>query len=92
MQNQTETRIESKARRGSETYVTELEEAEFAEIGNRAVGGLDGDDELDKGHLLGAHQIHGGQLVEELVHFSDQTGKKVLRRFGSERLWLTSQI
>lgn len=33
------------------------------------MSGLEGDDELHEGHLLGAHQIHGGQVVEEL-HFS----------------------
>lgn len=53
----------------TQTYVSELEEAEFAEIGNGAVSRLDGDDELDEGHLLGAHQIHRGQVVQELLHF-----------------------
>lgn len=60
------------------TYITELEEAEFAEVRDGSVRGLGGNDELDKGHLLGAHQIHGGQVLYELLHgskFSRETNR-----------------
>ena len=34
-----------------------------------AVRGLGGDDELDEGHRLGAHQIHWRQVSKEPIHF-----------------------
>lgn len=69
---------ESDLSQKEKTYITELEEAEFAEVSDGSVRGLGGDDELDKGHLLGAHQIHGGQVLYELLHgskFSRETNR-----------------
>lgn len=60
-----------------ETYVTELDETELAEIRNGAVSRLDRDDELHKRHLLRAHQIHFRQIVD-VVHFPS-TGTTKLR-------------
>lgn len=53
---------------GEGEYIAKLEMAELAEISNGVVSGLDGDDELHEGHLLGAHQIHGRQVVY-VLHF-----------------------
>lgn len=50
------------------TYVSELKEAELSEVGDGAVSWLDGNNQLDIRHLLGAHQIHGRHIVYEL-HF-----------------------
>lgn len=71
---------ESDLSQKEKTYITELEEAEFAEVRDGSVRGLGGDDELDKGHLLGAHQIHGGQVLYELLHsskFSRETNRNL---------------
>ena len=46
----------------------ELKEAKFIEVRDGSVSGLDGDDELDEGHLLKAHQIHGWQVFYEPLH------------------------
>ena len=46
----------------------ELKEAEFAKVIDGSVSRLDGDDELDEGHLLGVHQIHGWQVFFEPLH------------------------
>nr|GMD67164.1 hypothetical protein Iba_chr12cCG21990 [Ipomoea batatas] len=53
---------------GEGKYIAKLEMAELAEISNGVVSGLDGDDELHEGHLLGAHQIHRRQVVY-VLHF-----------------------
>lgn len=42
-------------KKGKETYVFELEEAEVAEVGDGKVCGLDGDDDLDELHRLRPH-------------------------------------
>lgn len=42
-----------------------MEQSELPEVCNRLVGGLDGHDELNEDHLLGAKVIHGRQLVED---------------------------
>ena len=50
-------------------YVSELEKAEFAKVGDGSVSGLGGDYELNEGHLLRTHQIHGRQIVD-VLHFA----------------------
>ena len=61
----------AKNRDGSkkETYVSELQEPKFAEIRDGTVSRFDRNDELDESHLLRSHQIHGRQVVDEVVHF-----------------------
>lgn len=67
-------------------YIFELENAELAEAGDRPVGGLDGDYELDEAHLLGSQVIHGRQLIEELHH-------RTKNRWGGDRscFWRTER-
>lgn len=52
-----------------QTYIMELKETEFPEVGDGAVSRLDGNNQLDIRHLLGAHQIHGRQVIYEILHF-----------------------
>lgn len=87
-------RVTKRDRVGSElgTYVTKLEEAEFAEVRDGAVSGFDGNDELHKGHLLGAHQIHVRQLVYELLHFSRQRNRKKKKKLFFFTLFSFSSV
>ena len=40
-------------------YIFELKKAEITEVGDGAMRRLDGNDELDELHRLGAEEIHG---------------------------------
>lgn len=59
-------KLGSKRQRGADPYVSELDDAELAEVGDDTVRGLDGDDELHEAHLLRSHVVHRWQVVEEL--------------------------
>ena len=52
--------------RGRVSYVSELDEAELAEVRDGPVRGLDGEDELHEAHLLRSHVIHRRQPIEDL--------------------------
>lgn len=47
----------------------ELKEAKLSEVGHGTVSGFDGNNQLNIRHLLRAHQIHGWQVVYEILHF-----------------------
>ena len=48
------------------SYISELDEAELAEVRDGLLRGLDGDDELHEAHLLPSHMIHRRQPIEDL--------------------------